>query len=660
MFKNYFIAATLIGLLGSSCATQTPPTSGLYEKGTHTGTLTVLRVEDNWIPDEPIEENGQTVGWKSASTGRCSLYLADDKSVVVPEPTTVESKTSPNKLTEEDVNAGAEEDCTNPLRRFVPLRHKDEISGMGISEDEIVDDTEDVTLTLNYAFVRYFKEGINSQGDLFQSLKKKTSPKGEIAMILSFDSGEAIKQSFLVYASQGQTFGSFLDFQDWVVAGPVKIKASNLSVRMVIIEMDQAENEKTKNFIRGLAQVASVVAPGISQAVPIATPIAETLVSQNGDDVVFDQRFTLKRMIQGEKVQRGALLYGKYVAVSQEDSLAANSARDKASSSIIPVDVPRLRYDVAADRLFKVYPYHPIIYRRKQANKSESENQSNPYEFAPIERRWGPISVSDPLTLEDTKNDDCLYNSAMEDQLNNSVAMYRRKNILGFKRDGGLNTIDTECTQEEAFGRIAWEFARLTRKGKSKGKTFLQRLDPSLFNDNDEYIFPYTILDYPQAYTLAAQYAQHTHFVFSIEESVGHAGQAYHERFPKYSEFLNQEIQQAKDDTQISALADNFVAAIKSQKKTDATMAWLRANRGAPKEEQLCRLFNSLEKSDSSAVTANGYLLNKLSGVADTYFSSTKEVFDYLKSDYSKTLEATFVARTSADEAIGNCKVKDP
>lgn len=670
------LAAILALTSLSACATGSQPSTGLFEQGTHSGTLTVLRVEDNWVPDRPVfykspenkDAKQELIGWQAAREGRCNLRLpngqVDDENSDASE-TEAPSAVSPLGF----VSSETPSDCHNPLRRFVPLRHKDELGNFGLSEEDIVDDTEDVTLTLNYAFIRYFKEGVNSPADFFR--RRRASPQGEIALVLSFDSGDVIQQSFLVYASQGQTFGSYLDFQDWVVAGPVKVTAANLSIRMVMIEMDQAENERTKNFIRGLAQVAPVVSPGISQAVPIATPIAETLVSQNIDDVVFDQRFTLKRMLPGEDVRRGALLYGKYIALSQEDALANNNARDRAAPSILPIDVQDLRYDLHSDRLYKVYPYLPAAGRarppaRAQSSSSDSRNvetvggKGGPTLPAPARRSrtnsWVPKYISEPQELKFDATE-CRIGGALT-LLNDDLSAARRTHLLGFGADGKLDALDTHCSKRNALGKIAWESARLTTRGEQGEISQLERLDPSLFNDEGEYIFPYPVLDFRRAYTLASQYAQHTHIVFTIEESVGHSGQAYHERFPKYSEFLEQAIQQAQDDTQVETLAENLSTAIISQKKSDAAIAWLRANRDATQIDKSCRLFNTLEKSDSTAVSSNAYLLNKLSGQEGTYFSSVEDAYLHLASTYKGEFADGFEGLEDADSAIGKCAAK--
>jgi len=154
---------------------------------------------------------------------------------------------------------------------------------------------------------------------------------------------------------------------------------------MVLIEMDQAENEKVKDTIRKIAQIAPILSPGISQAVPISNDIVETILSQNIDDVFFDQRFTLKRMQRGEKVRRGALLFGKYVAISQEDFLADRNVLDRATSSVAPVEIEKLRYDLHKDRLSKIYTYVPPTNATDSALSFRSEN-------------WGPRQISSEQT----------------------------------------------------------------------------------------------------------------------------------------------------------------------------------------------------------------------------------------------------------------------
>ncbi len=223
---------------------------------------------------------------------------------------------------------------------------------------------------------------------------------------------------------------------------------------------------------------------------------------------------------------------------------------------------------------------------------------------------------------------------------------------MGFKKDGSFSIFSASRNQKDALIKLGKENARLNDEGD---------ISKVLFDKNGNYIMSYPILDYPEANTLITQYGQHTHLVFTIEESIGHSGQTYHERFSAYSEFLESEIQQAKDAQQIQSLTENLTASIIAQKKADLAVTWLRANTGASPAEQICKLFNALEKEDSSAAGANAYLYNKINGIVEEIFINTNQIFDHLKNNYAESLDPTFVTYSSdqSDSAIGKCKLKE-
>lgn len=598
IFSICFCFIFIIVLTG--CASTRQPDTSLYGRGTHAGTLTLLRVDHSWRPDIGYSDDDdcdvgdsfcQIIGWRrSTADERCVSLVGADANPV----------------------DGSSDNC-DPLRRFVPLRGKDDVNGLDIREN-IVLDTEDINLTLNYAFIKYFNEaGANK-------------PIGEIAMVISFDAGEDLRESFLVYSSQGQTFGSFLDFQDWIAVGPVKVKASSLSVRIVLIEMDQAENERAKQYIRSIAQVAPTLVPAAAGVVPILSSIAETIISQNVDDVLFDQRFTLKRVSEGEPVLRSPLLYGKYVAISQEDSLARNDAAKRTPLSTQPPPIAELRYDLDSDRLFRSYNYLPELLPPDPADVSGKP------QLMDFSSTWGPIPVSKPLPLG-PPSPGCAPISLQQDKINDEVATERRRRILGYSADGKIGKNGPWCTFLDAMSRIALDSVRIAPDQETTSQVEFQRalLDSQKTADG-RYRFAYPVLDYPQAYSVLGQYALHTHLVFTIEESVGHAGRPYHERFEDYQSHLEQQIANAKDADEVEALAATLTASIIAQKKRDAASEWLTANREASDAAKACRLYNSLLPPDSAAALGNAYVYSKLYKVSGQIITTPAEAKAYIQS----------------------------
>jgi hypothetical protein len=231
MKKAISLIPLLLTLVGAGC-TPLQPTTGLYEKAHHTGTVTLLRVDAGWRgPENPRKV------YKLGSAGE----TVKGKDSVVPP--------------------------------FVPLRDKNDIAGLD-GPGRVVTDEDLVTVTLKSVFVKYFKE---FDGD---------DRKGEIALVLSFEAGGVAKESLLIYSSEGQTLGSLLALDDMPIIGPITLPGDDIMVRLVMIELDQVENESRKQFIRAAADLASTFSPGASSALSIPLALADFIISQNVDDVI--------------------------------------------------------------------------------------------------------------------------------------------------------------------------------------------------------------------------------------------------------------------------------------------------------------------------------------------------------------------------------------
>ena len=188
----------------------TGPTAGLFGMATHTGTASLYRAE----PSGAAKSIGD----------------------------------APDAPTADD------DDYAGQRGRFAALREKGDYSGLDTS-DRIITADDTITLTLNAGFIKYFRE---EGGD---------ARKGEIALVLSFDAGteRAVTEenAILIYSSQGQTLGSFLDLTDWKILGPMVIDGDSLRLRVVMIEWDQQENEQRKGLVRAIAATATNFVPGV-------------------------------------------------------------------------------------------------------------------------------------------------------------------------------------------------------------------------------------------------------------------------------------------------------------------------------------------------------------------------------------------------------------
>ena len=456
------ITVVFLACLIAACASQ--PTTGLNERGTHTGTLTLLRVDDTWAPDYlpgglPVGSDKNPTHWQKASNES--------------PPTSYQPTNNINQKTYRcGRRVGDDPAHCDPVRRFVRIRYKDDIEGLDSSE-YLVLPSQKAVVTINYSFIKYFKEfgGENR--------------KGEITMILSFESVEAKRNSFLVYSSEGQTLGSFLGAQDWKAIGPITIDGPALIVRMVIIEIDQSENERLKQYLRTAATTFVTVAPTIGAVVPIATSVADFIVGQNTDDVVLDQRFTLTRFDENSTFHSAPLLYGKYILMSQEDRLAETGAAQAARFSTQPPEVNRFRYDLDSDRLFLAYNYQ--VPRFPDPNPPTGDFTLVPagsfdyYE----EDEFGPTRVS---FFHTTKKADQIFLACDSNTLNDAIktvaagkgsfselgyevardinsdsAKNVRRRVLGFRFDGAVRDRGSfTCYYERALAQIVIDAARYT------------------------------------------------------------------------------------------------------------------------------------------------------------------------------------------------------
>lgn len=625
---RYFVFVCTAWLM-AACASQ--PTTGLNERGTHTGTLSLLRVDDTWAPDHlPEGSAANPTNWRKASS---DTPLTDYKQV--------------NDVSQKTYRCGRRVG-TDPahcdsIRRFVRVRHKDDIEGLDSSE-YLVLPSQKAVVTINYSFIKYFKE---FGGE---------SRQGEIAMILSFESGEAKRDSFLVYSSEGQTLGSFLGAQDWKAIGPIEIDGPALSVRMVIIEIDQSENERLKQYIRTAATTVATVAPTIGSVVPIATSVADFIVGQNTDDVVLDQRFTLTRFDENSTFHSAPLLYGKYILMSQEDRLAATGAAEAARFSTQPPEVNRFRYDLDSDRLFLAYNYQmPRLPDPTSPKDGFTLVPAGSYDYYDG-NEFGPTRV--PF-FHTTKKADEIFSGCDADtqrkaiasvagkkssfrelgyeiarDINSEYSKNVRRRILGYRFDGAVRDRGAfTCSYERALAQIVIDAARYTggKKSSTNKNPELELLETALKNSGGRFGFDYPVEKYPQAQTLLAQYPFHTHVVFSVDRVYGEGGTPYHEGFPDYQTFLESEIESARSNDElevITAAMSNSIAALKQRKLAFRHLKAL-ADDATPKDK-VCVLFNALQPADSTASLGNAEILDEILIVSDKFFSDPGDVMDYL------------------------------
>ena len=497
-----------------------PEQTGLTGPSYHTGTLTVLRVDDAWHSD-PQKRQQYTVGG--------GLIIERG--------------------------------------RFVPLRGKTDISGLD-GPERVVTKDDLVTITLNSAFIKYFRE-----------FGGRTAT-GEVAVVLSFSAGTSVQESLLVHSSRGQTYGSFLDLQDWPVIGPIQIDGDSLLVRLVIIELDQTENESLRQTVRALAGIGTAVSPNLGPIFDISQQIADFVITQNSDDVIFDQKFSLQRVDSSLPITRSPLLYGKYVLLMQEDKYVSREVGEIAPLSTLPPEVDHIRYDLEFDRIATVYNYfpNPNITQDECDDGAEIDVAADfrPTFGGSLYEGVGRIDYSSffpqPDGISVAVNKD-MRPCVLKILVNGDFAKNLRASQLGY-RDTVVGELELYGSLDKALKTAYLDGVRHFPSAPNEVTQFQSQLR-DIFGDlvpTGEVPFNYVVTQYPEAFTLVAQYPIHTHLVFSIDRSLGGGGKKFHERFQTIVDFMNSELQSTRDNDRIGALATTLNQMVRSRKNQRALL----------------------------------------------------------------------------------------
>jgi len=447
------------------------------------------------------------------------------------------------------------EGCSKRGPRFVPLRSKSDIAGLD-GPDRVVTQEDYVVISLNSGFIKYFKELGGSKRH------------GEIALVISFDAGPGAIENVLIYSAKGQTMGSFIPLDDWPVIGPVKITGDYLRMRVVMIELDQQENQQARNFVKFLSQTGSMVEPGLAGLLSITQPILDKIIALNSDDVVLDYRFALKRTKSGEPVLESPLLYGKYVLVLQEDRLSSSDVQSVAPLSITPIVLNQMRFDRLANRVQKTYNY----------------NGRAPG-VGPI--GWKSIFYGDDGSLTSL----AVFKPEDEDtDINSEAAIKYRQEQLGYRKSV-LGSYEIYSSDVKALEVALLEACR-TKPGREQtdNKAVVIGCEAYKLSEN-EYGFEYPVVQYPEAFTIIAQYPLHTHLVFSVERSLGGTETPYHEGFQTFSEYLQKQLEEARTAADFTQLCKTIQSSITGFRKQNALISRVYQIDDSEQMERVCLLW---------------------------------------------------------------------
>ncbi len=570
-----FIGAILVIIIIGSCAMPQTPDTQLYGKARHSGTATLFRIDDSWHPE-------------------------------------------PNKRRLYKVGEGIEKQRPP----FLPIRNKADIAGID-GPDRIVTNEDIVTVTLKTVFIKYFKEmgGKNR--------------KGEIALVMSFEAGETSRDSILIYSSEGQTLGSYLDLDDMPIIGPIKFSGDDIMVRLVMIEMDQIENETQKQFIRALANTATTFAPEIGSVLSIATPIAEFIINQNADDVILDHRFSLQRVSKGNHAYRNALLFGKYFILIQEDRLVGTDVTEVAPQAILPPAPDRIRFGAYTDRIYRVYNFLPGLTHNKVENDMCPSPTDNPPTFCGIlYESDGPIYYDSYFSIKNIE--DCLdpnrydleYKKCLlKNWINGTTATEIRQQKLGYTKK--------DLADFDLFQSFYHALEAAAKEGQ-RGKPVSLSTNATDEKGGTKVSLDFPIIKYPRAFTLLMPYPLHTYLVFSVERSLGGEGRTADERFQNFSSFLEKELGSVRENDQMGQLAASLRQALLTQKKQRLSFKKIAT---LPKEKtntKICLLWKELsnpngKNKEEENILADRTVYNEMFHVTGEIWTDHTEVIDYLK-----------------------------
>lgn len=386
--------------------------------------------------------------------------------------------------------------CTpSQTNRFVPLLHKHDPAGY--TEADVIKNDEQIMLRLNSAFIKYFKE-IGRQ-----------RRKGEIVVVVSFDSGSnspttnpiTKAESFVIFGSKRQTLGSLLDLDDWPLMGPISVPGNDLLMRIVIIESDKQQNSDYQRLVKLAVDTASVLQPSSAMLLKVAQPIADLIISSNGEDVLFDHRFALHRKDGGTANRVGAnnsLLFGTYVLLQQEDFLSSESIANLVPQSGYAPSLSEMRLDRHSNRL------HRLIFYNRPTNRGQYCNVAD---ISTLDAKCtDPEDFTISLTAQERNCNDTLGISHVSPGPHYSYKTYNAALIEAFRHNqrgtkdwkNNVECIDMETGKPSTtFNSCPWFLS---------SDYFLR------------YHFQYPTLSLPLANAILPQYALHTHLVFTIEK----------------------------------------------------------------------------------------------------------------------------------------------
>lgn len=580
----------------SSCSLPSKPDTGLYGKATHTGTLYIYRVP---------QPGDRSIAQYSRLQELMDLDdLVENNGVVKPN--------------------------------------------LHVTEDDLI------TVSLGTAFIKYFKEG-SASGESSAEDRRK----GEIVIVISFDAGTTKRESFVVFASGDQTLGSFLSVQNWPMLGPLKVDGSDLKIRIVMLELDQAENEKIKQLTRFVGNTAGQLQPGLAPGIKIVQPLAEAIIALNGDDVILDQRFAFQRIDKARNrsdIQRPPLLFGKYVLIMQEDRLRGDDVNTVAPDAADPPAPSNIRFDLDSNRLYRVYDYWTDRWGWPRTKDKDGNSVSEIKPTNATGPKYIDLGVIDDLGGCPPEKD---KNGKEFDYAEHQDAAYVRTYILGYqaRRTTGLerwNCLENALRAAYCEGlRGTSASTNLVKDSPGYNVVSSKACDQDELSSKNRLHLNYPVRVFPTANAVLAQYPLHTHLVLTIEESLGGPGVPIHEAVSSLEEFTQKQLDSVKDGEFAKRIGDRLIDAKLENKKQIALLKKVKAEPNH--NEKLCLLFNEIKNDNKENVLNYSPLYNQVYKITGEVVNTPKEVAGYLRGSDANCIEKdTCSCAESAEKFLKN------
>ena len=306
-------------------------------------------------------------------------------------------------------------------------------------------------------------------------------------------------------------------------------------------------------------------------------------------------------------VTENPLLFGTYVLMLQQDRLSDPNVKKIAPLSITPIVPSDMRFDRYSNRLQKVYNY-------------QDHWAADPGK-GPI--GWKSISTSENGGAATTTD---------LSKVNSAGATDIRGKELGYTTPT-LGEYEVFPTDVKALKVALLEACRSAPVTKADDGQFSGCANYQL--SEGEYGFEYPVTQYPEAFTLLAQYPLHTHLVFSVERTEGGTETPYHEGFRTFSEYVQEQISEARSNTDLSDFSELFGKAVIDFRKQNGVLARLGTFPDKEKMERVCLLWEEGlhgTEPERTSLVSKAPVYNELFHVTERIMTEPDEVARFIAS----------------------------